>query len=985
MTLRKRQIPLNIMESTDQITANKISMKPSNIENIRFTKNAEATKRFGISSMGTDSPTVVSTIGNSGYVGNAGGFYGVDFVRDETTDITDTPLLNIGLIKRKVFGTSAEIRAIAHARGEKYHFVAFHERHGISVRSETKVFLLDDDFEIVKDISDEGSYLDDDFESVQIVSYVKNSETWVSIIRQTTTSGGVTATHFDGNGDYDSQDVLFATKNTATIAAVSTGTGYYIGAIDSSNNFILCLYDGSSHTTVTDSSGAFTGYGVGSITYFADYVIAILNPYDPSSATYPAILLSIPLSSWPTSITVTTRSLILGGYSPKWGTVTKVDETYYVLALTDYDAATDMHRAIINRPTKTTTNPIGVTGVITERCCTIGHVFMNVGRAYAILMTPNGYNPIYHLIRQNLTNDYYETISSFLSGQAPISEFYANGLVGQNPVEGQDQFLFRSQPTFSTTSGKLYTLLPIQPLGNDFASWQALEFDFHSPVKSIGAYGASAIASGCFGVWDGVRYLRGVTAYPEIISSSASGSTYNYQYIAVYKTVDGNGNVLRSLTSPVFEAKTGAVISGTNPVSVTFAKKGLLFNDYPSTSNGVEQGVYELYRTEHNGVIFYKVGETLYSGGYIIQDSSVDSDIINNELLYTTGGVLENTYPETVNSICLSNDRLWTVGDGDLVHYSKEYVQGNAIEFNDGLFYKIGGDRNIAIANLGKSQVVFKSRSCYLMRGNPASNIGTGQNLSHQEISSSIGSINAQTVVEIDNGIIFESHKGIYMISGAGGLSFVGKDVLDYTNDNTSTNAAHIKDKNEVHFAFESGIILVYNYLFGVWSKDTFTNLSNKPDQVFEIAGKAYYDAGGLYRTKDEDDTYHYSDSTLLVNKDYAYKYSTGWLKFASVGGFQRVYRFFVLGSKTTEQDIIVNVYNDYDDSIPSQTKTFTLSSSDPLEFELHVSRQKCESIKFEIVEDIATISNSDLKINALILQVGIKRGYNKLSPDLRQ
>lgn len=983
MVLKKRQIPLNIMESTDQITADKISMKPSNIENVRFDKNAEVTKRFGITTMGTDSPTVVSTIGESGYVGNSGGFYGVDFFRDKTTDISDTPILPIGVIKRKVFGTSAEIRSIAHARGENYHFVAFHERHNVSVRSETKVFLLDDDFEVVKDISQEGNYLDDDFESVQIVSYEKNGETWVTIIRQTTTSGGVTATHFDGNGDYDSQDSLFATKNTATIAAVSTGTGYYIGSIDSSNNFKLTLYDGSSHTTVTDSSGAFTGYGVGSITYFSDYVISILNPYDPSSATYPAILLSIPLSTWPTSITVTTRSLIIGGYSPKWGTVTKVDDTYYVLAFTDYDAATDMHRAIINKPTKTTTSPAGVTGVITERCCTIGHVFINVGRADALLMTPNGYNPIYHLIRQDLTNDYYETISSFLSGQAPISEFYANGLPGQNPVEGQDQFLFRSQPTFSTTIGKLYTMVPIQPLGNEFASWQALEFDFHSPVKSLEAYGVSAISSGCFGTWDGVRYIRGVTAYPEIISSSATGSTYNYQYIPVYKTVDGNGNVVRSLVGPVFEAKTGSVISVANPVSVTYAKKALLFNDYPSSSNGVEQGVYELYRTEHNGVIFYKAGESLYSGGYIIQDNTADADLINNELLYTTGGVLENSYPETCNGICYSNDRLWTIGDGDLVHYSKEYVSGNAIEFNDGLVYKVGGTRNVAIARLGKRQVVFKKRSCNLMYGNPASNIGTGQNLTHQEISSSVGCANPQSVVEIDSGIIFESLKGIYMISGNGALSFIGKDVLDYTRDNTSTNAAHIKDKNEVHFAFESGIVLVYNYLFGIWSHDTF-NIPRKPDQVFEIAGKAYYDAGGLYRSKDESDSFPYSDTQGLTD-DYAVKYSTGWMKFASVGGFQRVYRFFVLGSKTTEQDLILNVYNDYDDSTPSQTKTFTLSASDPLEFELHVARQKCESIKFEIVEDIATVSNTDLKINALVLQVGVKRGYNKLSPDLRQ
>jgi len=982
MALKKRIIPLNIMESTDQITADKISLKPSNIENIRFEKTGEATKRYGLKSIGgAGIAKVIPTIGNSGYVGNASGFSGIDPYDDEAKDIIDTPFLTIGVNKKKVYSSSSEIRAIAHARGEKYHFVAYHPRTGVSVRQESKAYLLDDDFNIIKDISGSSPYLALDYESVQIVSYTKNGYEWVTIIIQLATTGSVYAVHFDENGDYNSQDAVFASSTTKTIAAVSTGTGYYIGGINSANNFVLSLYDGSSHTTVTATTAAFSNYGVGSITYFSDYVIAIINPIDPSGATTEAKLVRIPLSSWATSIAPVIYSLIVGGsYLPKWGTVTKVDTTYYVISLTDYDASTDEVRSLITRMAKTSTSL--ATGILTERCSSIGHVFIDIGRAYALLMTQNGYNPIYHLVRVNLTSKYYETISSFLSGQAPTTEFYANGMVGQNTIQGQDQLLYRSQPTFSTTVGKLFTIVPVQPLGQDFANWRSLEFDFNSPVDSMEAHGLSAIASGCFGTWDGSRYIRGVTAYPEIISVSSSGVGFNYQYIPVYRTIDGNGNKVRSLVGPVFSYSTATATSSISVKGVTFAKKALLFNDYPSSSNGVEQGVYELYRTEHNGIIFYKTAESLYAGAYFISDSTDDGDLIDNELLYTTGGVLENTYPETCNSMCYSNGRLWTVGDGDLVHYSKEFVEGQSISFNDGLVYKVGGLRNIAIARLGKRQLVLKERSCNIMWGNPATNIGTGQSLTHQELSSSIGCSNPDSVVEIDNGVIFESHKGFYQVSTNSSLSFVGKDVIDYTNNNTCTNSAHIKDSNEVIFAFSSGIVLVYNYLFGIWNNNT-TNLSGTVNAVYAVAGNAYYNSNGLYRAKNSSDSNIYSDTNGLIDSDYKMSYSTGWLKLAGISGFQRCYRLFVVGSKTTAQSIKVTVYNDYDDITPSQTRTFALAATDPLEFELHIARQKGEAIKF-VIEELNDVANSDLKINSLSIQIGVKRGFNKLSPDLR-
>jgi hypothetical protein len=985
MPLRKRKVNLNIMQSTNQITADKISINPSSIENVRFEKGGEVKKRLGIKYIAGGGEHIAS-IGNTAYAASASGFKGIDRVQDVNDTITTDPLLRIGIDKHKVFPSGQEVRAIAHARGENYNFVGYNVRNGSSIHVENKILICDDDFNVLRDVTDVSSSLEVDFESIAIVSYQKNSHEYVTVITQTTTGGYVRAFHFDENGDYISFDNVITTSPSYTIAAVSTGTGFYLAGINSSNQLIISLYDGSSYTTVTSSSTAFASYGVGSISYFDDYVYLTINPTAPAGATAEAKLVQVPLGTWPSSITPSINSLSIGGYLPKWMTTTKVDSTYHMVMFTDYDAAKDHHRAFIKKMSKSviTTSQ----AILVERCSTIGHAYISSGKAYAMLMTQNGYNPMYHFIRIDIpssTTSYFETVSSFLSGEAPTSEFYAYGLVGQNPVEGQWQYLYRSQPTFSWTTSKLHTIVPVQPLGQEYANWRALTFDFTKTTKSIEANNLSLIASGTFSVFDGIRCLRGVTAYPEILSTNASGSTYNYSYIPVYKTVDGNGNTVRSLIGPAVSIQTGSVISAINPVSVTMAKKALLFNDYPSSSNVIEQGVYELYRTENNGTVFYKTVESYAGSPTILADSTADSDLINNILLYTTGGILENTYPEVCNDITFCMGRVWSIGNDDLVEYSKEIVQGESVYFNDGLAYRIDGGKNTAIGKLGNRVAVFKQRSCYLLYGNPATNIGAGQNLTHQEISNSIGCISPASLVEYDNAIMFLSEKGIYRLTSSGALDFVGKDVIDYTNNNTLGNAALVKDKNEIIYTFTSGLVLIFNYLFGIWSFDEHSSAGIVISKVFSVDDKIYYISGfTIYRDKTESDTYPYQDTFSLNNYNYKMKYSTGWLKYSEVGGFQRVYRLFILGSKTTDQNIIVSVYNDYDEVTPSQVKSFTLLASDPLEFELHVARQKGEAIKFVIEEDITSVDDSDLVINGIALQIGAKRGFNKLSPDLR-
>ena len=994
MALKKKQIQLDVMQSTDQITADKMSMAPSEIENIRYEKRGEAKKRLGVKYLDSVSgESTIVGINESTYIGCKDGFYGIDKLTDEKRLITDDPYISMGVKRKKVFSSGNEIRYIASARGENYHFVIYRPLSNSSVVQETKAYLLDDDFNVVKDLTSTSTYLRNDFDSCQAVSYTKNGYEYVSLLVQDSTSGVVRGLEYDQNGDLQATNTsVLSASSGETIAAVSTGTGYYVAGINSSNQFILVLYDGSTHVGATGASTGFNNYGVGSLSWFSDYVVATINPSDPSGATTAAQLVIISLASWPTSIgspSQTSLSLSGGSFYTKWATTTKVDNDYHLLCLTEYDSSTVSHNSYIQRLGKSATVLTG--GIFTQRTSTIGQAYVDGDYGYVMTMTQNGYNPIYHMLRMQISPgpDYYYNLISFLSGEAPTSEFYANGMVGQNPVEGEDQYLFRSQPQFSVVDNKLYTVVPSQALGDDYASWTALEFELNRESKSDTAENVSIVASGVFSAWDGMRFLRGVTAYPEIIASTA-GSGNNYLYAVLHRIVDGNGNVRKSLVSPPYQASFTNPVDGINTATVTISRNALLFNDYPSTSNQPLQGAWEIYRTEKDGTIFYKVGELTGSTGSVFTDSTADADLIDNELLYTTGGVLDNTYPESVYDFTYSNGRVWTIGDRDRIHYSKEPVDGNSIEFNDGLFHRIAGTNNTAIGKLGKRQAVFKKRSTHIMWGVPASNIGTGQNLSDQEVSNSIGCINPVSAVEIDSAVIFLSEKGIYTVSSNGGIQFVGKDVIDYTNTYEITSGFHLEDFNEVHYSLSNGQKLIYNYLFGGWAIDTYT-VAQDLIYSYKVGDVVYFkdntsspNLDFIYRYKNSSDSNIYRD-LYLSETDYAMSYSTGWLKFGGVTGFQRIYRLFILGSKTVDQNIIVKVYNDYDDSTPTQTRSFTLAAADPLEFELHVAEQKCEAMKFVIEEDISTVTNSDLVINALSIQVGVKKGFNKLSPDLRR
>ena len=120
-------------------------------------------------------------------------------------------------------------------------------------------------------------------------------------------------------------------------------------------------------------------------------------------------------------------------------------------------------------------------------------------------------------------------------------------------------------------------------------------------------------------------------------------------------------------------------------------------------------------------------------------------------------------------------------------------------------------------------------------------------------------------------------------------------------------------------------------------------------------------------------------DTSFKIGTTYMpLKLRTGWISFNGIQGFGRVYRFSLLGESKDKHVLTVKVYYDYDDSASVDTYTFTTGSAADavLQFRGHLSKQKCEAVKFEIEDADNSASTGDgFAIDSLVLEIGTKRG----------
>lgn len=529
-----------------------------------------------------------------------------------------------------------------------------------------------------------------------------------------------------------------------------------------------------------------------------------------------------------------------------------------------------------------------------------------------------------------------------------------------------------------------------------------LNFNLDDPFQNETLGQNLHIAGGIPMMYDGnVVVEHGFHLYPEDLidagDSAVGGNLVDgaYQYSAVYAWTDNKGQIHRSAASVGLEV---VLSNGTATQQQTI--------DIPTLRlTQKENVIIELYRTEANGTIFYKITDvaspllndkTVDTVSFI--DNTSDTDLINNEVLYTTGGVLENITAPSSSIIESFSDRIFLAGleDENRLQFSKIRFAGTPVEFNDTLTIQLNskGGPITALGAMDDKLIIFKESAMFYLSGDGPNNLGQQDTFIKPELlSSDIGCININSVVLTPDGLMFKSKKGIYLLSRGLQLQYIGANVEEF-NDLKVSSAIVVPEENQVRFTTEDGDALVYNYFARQWA--AFSNF--RALSAINIGFTYYYlRFNGILYVEDEDS---FTDNGSPIN----IKLTSGWISFAQVQGFQRVYKLLILGNFKSPHKLRVRVAYDFNEAYTQEVVIDTADFTDNTRYgeyspygepstvpyggdgnvhqlRIDLKRQKCQAIKIQIEEIQADPDNygEGLSISNLMFEVGQKAGVNKV------
>jgi hypothetical protein len=492
---------------------------------------------------------------------------------------------------------------------------------------------------------------------------------------------------------------------------------------------------------------------------------------------------------------------------------------------------------------------------------------------------------------------------------------------------------------------------------------------------------------------------HGFNLFPENItfSQDASGTLANgfYYYQVTYEWVDAKGQIHRS--APSVQDRREVASTSNDRIILTIPTLQLTAKVAPARSN-VRIVIYRGLVNDFQ--VMYRLGE-------IENNPAVDTVTFNDSnaitptvlatqpVLYTTGGVVENIAPSSCSTVTLHKNRLFLGGLDEIgfISYSKEFVSGEGVAFSD--FFTIPVDPasgNVtALASMDDKLIIFKKDAIYSLVGDGPLDTGAQNNFSlPQFITSDLGCENPRSVASINDGILFKSDKGIYLLTRDLQTVYVGQGVEDF-NNLTISSAVVLEDVNEVRFTTSDGIALVFNYEFNQWS--TFSNY----EAVSAING-----LGSYLHLKSDGTVRKESSAYLDAGAKIKMAIETSWLAFAGIQGYQRIRSWMLLGDFLTDHYTKVKLYYDYE-KFASETVYFNVDNglelsyygddvtygdsvvyggtgSGVFQFTSQPRIQKCQSMKMRI-EDIDTKvagGGGSFNLVGLTLEVGSKQSLTK-------
>ena len=413
--------------------------------------------------------------------------------------------------------------------------------------------------------------------------------------------------------------------------------------------------------------------------------------------------------------------------------------------------------------------------------------------------------------------------------------------------------------------------------------------------------------------WDELGFHVG----PElIVATPAAGgsltSSVEYEYYAWYEWTDGQGEIHRG---PVSTAT--VVTMGASDTQVTLTLPMLRVTKKTNVRIGVARS------KGNDSSAFYRVSSldpaAAGANGYILNDPTAqtvtfvdrlaDTELVKQEPLYINGGILSNDPTALGAAVARSKTRLFFTdpSDPNLIHYSQPLDMGYGVEIPPDLQILCDpyGGAIVALADMDGQIIVFKERALYVFGGDgPLANGDSSQSGfdSPQLITSDVGCTDPASIVLTPVGLMFKSGKGIMLLDRSKTVSYVGAPVEAY-NTQTVRRATLMQDRTQVVFLTDSGLTLLYDYLFQQWS--TFTNHEGYDAAI--VGGTYHYvrTDGRIFKETPG----VYSDGGMPIKL----RLETAWIKMHPyLQGWSRFYHLHVLGQWDSAHQLVMQCQTDY-------------------------------------------------------------------------
>lgn len=502
------------------------------------------------------------------------------------------------------------------------------------------------------------------------------------------------------------------------------------------------------------------------------------------------------------------------------------------------------------------------------------------------------------------------------------------------------------------------------------------------------------------GVGDALSIQGNIAAKPD-----GATNINAYFYSVTYEWTDMEGNAFKSQPSiPVSISTTGSGSTGVISISLPTLRL---------TQKVVNPVKIVIYRWSVANQAYFQVtsifspllnNPTIDNVGFI--DTLSDAQIIGNNLLYTTGGVVPDTNAPASNILTLFDTRLFLVDaeDPNLLWLSKTVIEGTPVEMSS--LFTIFVAPNVgttsttgpitAMSPMDDKLILFKKNAIFYISGTGPDNLGTtspGSPLGNYTqpifITSVVGSVNQKSVVLTPEGLMFQSDKGIWVIRRNLETSYIGSPV-EIFNHSLVNSAKVVAGTNFVLFTLNTGEMIMYDYYMGQWG--TFEGAPAISSCIFDNLHTILTPFGQIWQQTPG----QYLDGSTPVLMSFL----SSWINLAGLQGYERFYEFYLKARYLSPHTLNVDVAYNYNDSFLHQSiihpLNFSPSTPGPFgvitpfgsprdleQWRIHAKQQLCESFKIKVSEvfdpSFGTVAGAGLTISGINCKVLLKKALRPI------